>query len=133
VLRIEAREFQKYKCKKVKKWGYLKWGLKPTEKIVREEKGDTVKTASNTNRSRGVWSGRERSEEAVGSALESAELSTAFKGAEDEFFGGSESEDAATRGCVKGAREEYVVGGVIEDLTPRSRPLALVAWEGISR
>ena len=62
-----------------------------------------MKTVSRTNHSRGVWSRREGSEESVGGMLESAKLSAAFKGAEDEFFRGTKSEDAAMRGCVKGA------------------------------
>ena len=55
-----------------------------------------MRTASDTNRSRRVWSGREGSEESVGGALESTKLSTPFKGAEDEFFGWTKSEDAVT-------------------------------------
>jgi len=72
-------------------------------KNVRRKKWDTVRTASDTNRSRGVWSGREGLEESIGSVLESAKLSTAFKRSKDEFFGRAKSEDAAARGCVKGA------------------------------
>jgi len=67
------------------------------------EKEDTVKTASDTNCSRGVWSGREGSKESVGGALKSTELGAAFESAKDEFFGGTEPKDAAAGGCVKGA------------------------------
>jgi len=47
------------------------WGLRPEEKIVLDRKIRRVE-ASDTNRSRGVWSGREGPEEAVGGALECA-------------------------------------------------------------
>jgi len=92
-----------------------------------------MKIASDTTCSRGVWSGREGSEEMVGGALESAELGATFEGAKDEFFGGPEPEDAAARGRVKGACVEYVASGVIENLMSRSRPLMLVTWERVTR
>jgi len=38
-----------------------------------------------TNHSRGVWSGREGPEEAVGGALKGTELGAAFEGSEDEI------------------------------------------------
>jgi len=67
----------------------------------------------------------------VGGALKSAKLGASFKGAEDKFFRRPEPKDVAARGCVKGAHVEYMVGGIVENLTPRSRPLALVTWEGV--
>jgi len=48
------------------------WGLRPEEKIVLDREIRCVEKASDTNRSRGVWSGREGPEEAVGGALEGA-------------------------------------------------------------
>ena len=81
-----------------------------------------------TYRSRGVWSGREGSEETIGGALEGAKLGAAFESSEDEIFRRSKSEDATAWGCVKGARVEDVVDGVIENAS-RSRPLTLVAGE----
>ena len=64
--------------------------------------------------------------------MKGAKLGASFKSAEDEFFGGPKPEYLPTGGCVKGACVEYVVGGVIENVTPRSRPLALVTWEGVT-
>ena len=62
-----------------------------------------MRTASDTNRSRRVWSGREGSEESVGGALEGTKLGAPFKGAEDEFLGRAKSEDAVAWRRVKGA------------------------------
>jgi len=90
-----------------------------------------VRTMSSTNRSRGVWSRREGSEESIGGALKSAKLCTAFKGAEDEFFGRTKSEDTATRGCVKRACVEDMRGGIVKPCVPQSRPLTLVTGEGV--
>jgi len=89
--------------------------------------------ALDTNHSRGVWSGREGSEETVGGVLESAELGAAFESSEDEISGRTKSEDAVVWGCMERAHVEDVVDGVVEDLTPRSRPLALVTGEEVTR
>ena len=62
-----------------------------------------VKTASDTNRSRGVWSRGEGSKETISGMLEGTKLSAAVKSAEDKFFGGTKPEDTAMGRCVKGA------------------------------
>ena len=94
---------------------------------------DALRNASDTNRSRGVWSGREGSQETIGGVLEGAELGATFESSEDEFFGRSKTEYAAARGCMKGAHVEDMIDGVVKNLTPRSRPLALVTGESVTR